>query len=295
MDISPVPKKNPLFQWASLKTELLWIYEGPVAAGSLREVSDHRIGYWVWLMRKGEVRLEMGEKSWLAKAGQWIVCPQGAAIQDFSEDARILSVHFLCQWPTGENLFLGDSAVVQNAREFPRLERSAISLSRLVHRHLPKVRLELTEQAIDYPIFLRFEQRFLQWLIDFYQLMTMAGRNLAQAGKCDERLLRAAKVLHDSSLAEPFPARQLQTETGLGRAHLDRLYWKEFGATTREYWERLRQNAATRKIESTSLSVKEIGYHLGFKQSSHFTKWFRQRLGMTPSEYREQTPVQRAF
>jgi AraC-like DNA-binding protein len=36
-----------------------------------------------------------------------------------------------------------------------------------------------------------------------------------------------------------------------------------------------------------SLSIKEIGYRLGFKQASHFTKWFTRRVGMTPKTYRE--------
>lgn len=287
--------QSPLYRWASLRTELLWIYEGPSAAGSRKEMQDHSIGYWVWLLRRGRVRLEMDGKSWQAEAGQWIVSPQGAALQEFSDDARILSVHFRCQWPTGENLFSGRDAVIWNAKQFPRLEKSATALSRLVHRHLPKVKLELTEQQIDYPVFLRFEQRFLQWLIDFHHAMTQMNRSLAHAGVTDARLQRAAQVMHESPLGDPFPAAQLQRETGLGRAHLDRLYWKEFGITTREYWERLRQDVATRKLESTSLSIKEIGYELGFKQASHFTKWFFNRIGKTPKAYREETPVSRAY
>lgn len=294
MNFPPCHWQSPLYRWASLRTELLWIYEGPIAAGSTREVADHTVGYWVWQIRRGKVRLEMGGKSWEASAGQWIVSPQGAATQEFSADARILSVHFRCQWPTGENLFSGRDGEVWNAKQFPQLERSAMALSRLVRRHFPKVRLNLTEQEIDYPVFLRFEQRFHQWLIDFHQAMSTSGRALAHAGVGDDRILRAARFMHESPLGEPFPAEQLQRETGLGRAHLDRLYWKGFGVTTREYWERLRQDTATRSLESTSLSVKEIGYELGFKQASHFTKWFLHRIGKPPKAYREETPARRA-
>jgi AraC-like DNA-binding protein len=285
MDFSSLNWQSPLYRWASLRTELLWIYDGPSAAGSIREMSDHRVGYWVWLVRRGHVKIEMGDKSWRAHAGQWIVSPQGAATQELSPDTRMLSVHFRCQWPTGENLFSGHGGEVWDAKQVPLLERDALALSRLVHRHFPKVKLELTEQEIDYSVFLRFEQRFQQWLIVFYDAMTKAGRTPAQGGICDERLLRAAKYLHDMPLGEPFPAENLQRETGLGRAHLDRLYWKEFGVTTREYWERLRLESAKRNLEATSLSVKEIGYQLGFKQPSHFTKWFFQRTKMTPSSY----------
>ncbi len=295
MDLLSRHWQSPLYRWSSLRTELLWIYEGTIAAGSTSERQDHSLGYWVWLLRRGSVRMEMEGKVWQADAGQWMVSPQGKTLQEFSPDARILSVHFRCQWPTGKNLFSGRDAVVLNSSQFPRLEKSAPALTRLVHRHFPKVRLELTEQQIDYPVFLRFEQRFQQWLIDFHQAMTQMGRSLAHAGLSDERLMRAAQLLHDSPLAEPFPGVQLQRETGLGRAHLDRLYWREFGITTREYWEHLRQDVATRKLESTGLSIKEIGYELGFKQASHFTKWFFNRIGKTPKAYREETPTSRAF
>jgi AraC-like DNA-binding protein len=287
--------QSPLYRWSSLRTELLWAYEGPIAAGSTREQHDHTLGYWVWLLRKGSVHLELAGRSWKAQAGQWVVSPQGPTLQEFSSDARILSVHFRCQWPTGENLFDGISGEVWNARELPRLERSASALARLVHRHFPRIRFELTEQQIEWPVFLRLEQRFLQWLSDFYHAMTRAGRTLAHAGAADERLLRAAKLLHESPLRDPFPAAQLQKETGLGRAHLDRIYWKNFGFTTREYWERLRQELAIRKLESTSASIKEICYELGFKQASHFTKWFFNRVGKTPKAYRLEAPETRPF
>lgn len=294
MDFSSRYWRAPLHRWTSLRTELLWIWDGQVAKENRQVESDHSVGYWVWLIRRGKVRVEMKGRTWEANPGQWIIAPQGPSTQEFTNSARILSVHFRCQWPTGENLFAGNDGLVLEAKEVPRLERSASALNRLVHRHFPTVRIDLTEQEIDYPIFLRFEQRFQQWLIDFHQAMIVSNRTLAHAGVGDDRILRAARCMHDSPLNDAFPAEQLQRETSLGRAHLDRLYWKEFGVTTREYWENLRQDVATRNLESSSLSVKEIGYELGFKQASHFTKWFSHRVGKTPRAYREESPTVRA-
>ncbi len=295
MEFSSRHWQSPLHRWASLRSELLWIYDGPSAAGTVREKVDHSAGYWVWLIRCGKVSIEMGDQTWKATAGQWIVSPQGSITQEVSTDARILSVHFRCQWPTGDNLFSGKGCEVWNATDFPGLERSASALCRLIHRHFPKVRLDLTEREIDYSVFLRFEQGFQQWLINFHQAMTVSGRTLAHAGLGDERILRAARYLHESPLNEPFPGEQLQRETGLGRAHLDRLYAKEFRVTTREYWEHLRLEVAMRNLESTSLSVKEIGYEIGLKQASHFTKWFIQRAGKSPKAYRDEKPAKRVF
>jgi len=242
----------------------------------------------MWLMKRGRVTLEMDGKVWEAGPGEWILSPQGAVTQDFTHDAKLLSIHFRCQWPTGENLFSGQDGVVWKTSEIPKLERSAIRLNTLVHRHFPRVKLDLTEQNVSYPVFQRFEQRFRAWLIDFHDAMQAKGRTLAHAGTGDDRLYRAAQILHECPFNEAFPAEQLQRDTGLGRAHLDRLYYRQFGVTTREYWERLRQDLAVRKLESSSHSVKEIGYELGFKQASHFTKWFTHRLGKNPTTYREE-------
>jgi len=284
---------TPLHRWASLRSELLWVWEGDVADESRSMRADHSRGYWAWLMRRGHVQVEMEGKTWRARTGQWIISPIGSMTQKFSLDARLVSVHFRCEWPTGEHLFSGRDGLVLNSREFPRMERSAMALCRLVHRHLPHVRIDFPAQATDYPVFLRFQQLFLQWLIDFSNALTRKNRFLAQAGECDERVLRAVQCLHEAPLDAGFPSALLQKETGLGRAHLDRLYWKEFGLTTRVYWDRLREDLAMRNLEASSLPIKEIGYRLGFKQASHFTKWFRQRHGLSPKTYREKSLGQR--
>jgi len=279
--------QSPLRRWACLRMELLWVWDGAVAPEAREVISDHRMGYWLWLLRKGSVEVQAGDRQWKAAAGEWIVSPQERTTQRFSKDARIMSLHFHCQWPTGENLFAGTGAEVCRSKDFPRMERSAAALCRIVQRHFPKVRVELPEKEIDLPVFLKVEQHFSQLLVDFYQMMTQAGRLPAQSGTRDERLSRVAQCLHDHPLAEPFPAEQLQRESALGRAQIDRLFWKEFGLTSREYWEGLRQEAAERALEGTSLSVKQIGYQIGFKQSSHFSKWFQHRKGIAPSFYRE--------
>lgn len=286
---------NMTLRWSSLRSELFWIYDGPVMGEALHQPADHQHGYWLWLIRKGRVIVEMSGERWEARAGQWLVSPHGRLMQDFSEDADILSVHFRCQWPTGENLFLESSALVFDSSDFPQLERSASRLEKLVYRHFPGVRLEFLRQATEYPVFLKVQQRFLQWLIDFYEAMTALDRTLYRGGQGDERLWRAAELLHAISLDSPFPAQELQRETSLGRAQLDRLFLKEFGATSRDYWENLRQQSAVRSLQSSTMSIKEIGYRLGFKQPSHFTKWFTRRIGATPQNYRAQSAREPQF
>ncbi len=285
---NPAPIRPPtlLHVWTSLHAELLWAYDGVVDPTSASQTSNHEYGYWAWLLRRGSVRVTTGGKSWTAKAGQWIIPPQGVLLQEFSPGSKILSVHFRCQWSSGENLFAGKDGMVFDAAQFPRLERSASKLQRLVQRRFPKIRLLLSMQAADYPVYLRLQQLFFQWLGDFYDAMIGQGRFLSQAGQCDPRLLRATQCFHESPLNKPFPSARLLHDTGLSRVHLDRLFWNQFGVTPREYWDNLRERSAAHILETTDQPVKEVGYHLGFKQASHFSTWFFRRTRTTPKDYR---------
>ncbi len=286
---------TPTLRWSSLRSELLWVWDGLVAETAMHVADDHRHGYWVWLLRDGDVTITMEGRRWSAHAGQWLVSPHGSTVQDFSPGARILSVHFKCEWPTGENLFVENDALIFAADRFPQLERSGSRLERLVNRHFPGVRIELLQQETSYPIFLKVQQRFLQWLIDFSEVMSEQKRTMSRGGSCDERLWQAAEYLHTAPLDLPFPADELQKKTSLGRAQLDRLFWKDFGTTTREYWEQLRQGTALACLDSTGMSIKEVGYRLGFKQPSHFTKWFSRRVGKTPQDYRSHATAEPQF
>lgn len=45
-------------------------------------------------------------------------------------------------------------------------------------------------------------------------------------------------------------------------------------------------NEAKRLLDSTSLTIQEITYQLGFTSQAHFTKYFKKFTGLTPSEFR---------
>ncbi|MFA7344590.1 MAG: helix-turn-helix domain-containing protein [Terrimicrobiaceae bacterium] len=107
------------------------------------------------------------------------------------------------------------------------------------------------------------------------------------SGTSDERLKQAIHRLHERPLHGSFPWEELTRETGLSRRHIDRLLCAEFGMTAQNYWARLKEEAAARLLETTSFSIKEIGFQLGFKQASHFTKWFSLRAGWSPRRHRQ--------
>jgi AraC-like DNA-binding protein len=276
-------------EWAYLHSGLEWIYDHEVpAAYRTRTVNKVRVGYWAWFIRQGQVRVVTAQgKSYKAGPGQWLFVPTGELRQHFSDDARILSLHFLCQWPSGENILSGSSGMVIAGKTHPDLEKKAVLLERMVRRYIPHADTRYYSCFSDYEHFLTFHTLFLQWLGVWFKVQKENGSGLARLSADDDRLLRAFRCLNNAPLNEGLPHETLQRESGLSEAHLNRLFLKEYGLTLQKSWEQRRLNFARTCLETSTTPVKEIAYGLGFKSDSHFMMWFKQRTGKRPKEYRQ--------
>lgn len=65
-----------------------------------------------------------------------------------------------------------------------------------------------------------------------------------------------------------------------------RAFKREQGCTFREFLQRARIEAAADQLRGSRLSVIDIAGAVGFNDPSHFTRQFRQYMGVTPSVYR---------
>ncbi len=63
---------------------------------------------------------------------------------------------------------------------------------------------------------------------------------------------------------------------------------KECGTSYQEILEELRLDSAKKYLSRKHLSLAQIGYQLGFSDSSSFARAFRRWTGLSPSEYRNQ-------
>ncbi len=77
-----------------------------------------------------------------------------------------------------------------------------------------------------------------------------------------------------------------------GELHLSANYFgdlikKETGKSALEYIQLHVIDLAKERIFDTTKSVSEISYDLGFKYPQHFTRFFKQKVGVSPNEYRE--------
>ncbi len=75
-------------------------------------------------------------------------------------------------------------------------------------------------------------------------------------------------------------------ELHLSPNYLGDLLKKETGKTTLELIHLKILDLAKEKVIDTSKSISEIAYELGFKYPQHFTRLFKQKVGVSPNEWR---------
>jgi len=71
------------------------------------------------------------------------------------------------------------------------------------------------------------------------------------------------------------------------RANFGRLFKIETGFAPIDYLIRVRMEKASQLLKSSFLSVKEVMASVGYNSKGHFTRHFKKRFSVTPSEYRK--------
>jgi AraC-like DNA-binding protein len=75
-------------------------------------------------------------------------------------------------------------------------------------------------------------------------------------------------------------------ELHLSANYFGDLIKKETGQSAKEYIQYKTIEVAKREVFETNKTINEIAFELGFKYPQHFTRLFKQRVGVTPNEYR---------
>lgn len=75
-------------------------------------------------------------------------------------------------------------------------------------------------------------------------------------------------------------------ELNLSANYFGDLIKKETGFTAQEYIQTKVITVAKERVFDADKSISEIAYELGFKYPQHFTRLFKQKVGVTPNEYR---------
>lgn len=128
---------------------------------------------------------------------------------------------------------------------------------------------------------------FLNYCIRFYDRQFITRENSVKG-----ILERFETLLNDFFLSDKPQTVGLPSvaycanELNLSPNYFGDLIKKETGKSAHEYITLKLIDVAKERIFDTNKSLSEIAYELGFKYPQHFTRLFKQQVGVTPLEYR---------
>lgn len=105
----------------------------------------------------------------------------------------------------------------------------------------------------------------------------------------DEIVLRAAMRLIEHQLDEIPSLPCLAQKVGTHEKRLSAIFREHLGLTVFAYIRDARLRRGQALLCESALSVQDVAELVGFRNACNFTTAFRQRIGMTPSQFRQQS------
>lgn len=269
--------------WTLLRARPAWCYEGAVRPENRRQRSErNHLCAWHILEGRGEVR--RGGRRWAAGPGEWLLAGPEPFEQEFSAAARIVSVNFRLEWPSGESL-VGRPMVIGGGK-CPELLRAGRALARLIHRRFPGAHVDLWGREAGLEEFWELQQAFSRWVLVYLRAVMAAGAEPVRLRGVDARVAAALRRLDRHAWTEGFDEAGLAAELGVSAGHLERVFSRAVGVTPRGYLQRQRLKAALDALADRAKPVKQVAYDLGFATAAHFSNWLKKATGRSPRAHR---------
>jgi transcriptional regulator GlxA family with amidase domain len=88
-------------------------------------------------------------------------------------------------------------------------------------------------------------------------------------------------------IAEPFSVERLAEVVSMSPRSFARVFARDAKVTPAEFVQRARIDAARHLLEGSDMVIKAVAYHCGFPSAARMRLVFTQRLGVTPTQYRD--------
>ena len=124
----------------------------------------------------------------------------------------------------------------------------------------------------------------------FMGLIGYLSRCYSECGReSSETLLRVGKTISflQNHLAEDITLEQLARMAQQSKRSFQRIFRQAMGASPIDYLVRLRVAKGCELLRCSEMSITEIAFEVGFKDSNYFARQFRKAMGQCPREFRK--------
>ena len=112
---------------------------------------------------------------------------------------------------------------------------------------------------------------------DEKRLYDLNSRDINTLYKVKEEIIKHLEI--------PPVINTLADYAGMSPTKLKRLFKQIFGNSIFSYYQEFRMKEAAILLKNEKLSVSDVGYRLGFTNLSHFSKVFKEHMGLNPKQY----------
>jgi len=127
--------------------------------------------------------------------------------------------------------------------------------------------------------------KFTSLLYEFMSLMTAKSGNLSEANENSYFYLATRFI--KAHFSEDITVDKIASFVGLSRKYLYTVFKKECGSSPQQYLIDYRMEKAREFLMNKELSVGNVSYSVGYEDPLVFSKMFKQKNGISPTQYRE--------
>ncbi len=135
-----------------------------------------------------------------------------------------------------------------------------------------------------------YELELPQRLLQFWRLLFELTQPLHKSGHtfADDQRIKQMLTFIAAHYAEPLQLSQIAAAAYMSPRACGRCFQSRLGTTPTAYLTDYRTQQAGQLLADTALPVGEIALQCGFCSSSHFSRVFREKTGLSPNQYRAQ-------
>jgi AraC-like DNA-binding protein len=193
---------------------------------------------------------------------------------DFIRDyplGKTISQYGFFSYGVSEALFL-------SAKEKEVIANLLVTIANELHNNIDSFSQDVLVSQIE--LLLNYSNRFYN-----RQFITRKAINHEIITSLDELLAHYYK--DENSLKNGLPSvKYISTELNLSQRYLSDMLSSLTGLNTQQYIQNSIIELAKERLSTTTLSISEIAYGLGFEHSQSFSKLFKVKTNLSPTEFR---------
>jgi transcriptional regulator GlxA family with amidase domain len=106
-----------------------------------------------------------------------------------------------------------------------------------------------------------------------------------QKGHEDEPVKKAQEFI-ENNVSDRISVEDLAMKFAIGKRHFERRFKKATNNTPVEYIQRVKVEAAKKRLETSNKNVNEVMYEVGYSDSKAFRTVFKRITGLSPIDYK---------